>query len=766
MNTYARLPVAFSHGQGSRITDTEGKEYLDALSGIAVSTLGHAHPKLVAAIAAQAGRVLHTSNLYGITGQEQLADKLCERSGMQEVFFCNSGCEANEAAIKLARFYGHKQGIESPTIIVMEKAFHGRTMATLSATGNRKTQAGFEPLVHGFLRVPYDDLEAIKSIAEHNNNIVAVMLEIIQGEGGIHLASIEFQKGLRQLCDEKGWLLICDEVQCGMGRTGKWFAHQWAGIKPDVMPLAKGLGSGVPIGAVVAGPRAANIFQPGNHGTTFGGNPLAMRAGVETIRIMEEDELLANAATVGAHLKAALQAALGSLPGVKEVRGQGLMLGVELAKPCGVLVGQAAEAGLLISVTAESVIRIVPPLILTTTEADEIVARLTQTYAKPAFGLTTTQVGDETVAVNEEILLRKPFGQLLHFRRDTTRRDPKVLVVAPMSGHFATLHTHIDDLVESLRLVTPRGVVATRRLPASGAGPAPDRWFIGSEGALGVITEAWVRLAERPRFRASATLAFTDFLGGAGFVRAVAQAGLYPANLRVLDPLEALMNGAGTGQALALLAFESADHPLGAWLEEALRCARDHGATVLAQSQKEEPARVHGASERAPGAEPAEHWRAAFLRAPYLRDALVQRGLLVETFETAVTWDRFPAFHKAVTAATERAIREVCGRGLLTCRLTHAYPDGVAPYYTVVAPARRGAELEQWAAIKDAATEALLTEGGTTTHHHAVGRDFRPYYERERDPLFGHALSAVKRALDPEGLLNPGVLLAPGAGPP
>lgn len=333
------------------------------------------------------------------------------------------------------------------------------------------------------------------------------------------------------------------------------------------------------------------------------------------------------------------------------------------------------------------------------------------------------------------------------------------------SGHFATLHTHIDDLVESLRLVTPRGVVATRRLPASGAGPAPERLFIGSEGALGVITEAWVRLAERPRFRASATLGFNDFLSGAGFVRAVAQAGLYPANLRVLDPLEALMNGAGTGQALALLAFESADHPLGAWLEEALRCARDHGATVLAQSQKEEPARVQGATARAPGAEPAEHWRAAFLRAPYLRDALVQRGLLVETFETAVTWDRFPAFHQAVTAATERAIREVCGRGLLTCRLTHAYPDGVAPYYTVVAPARRGAELEQWAAIKDAATEALLTEGGTTTHHHATGRDFRPYYERERDPLFGHALSAVKRALDPEGLLNPGVLLAPGPGP-
>lgn len=331
------------------------------------------------------------------------------------------------------------------------------------------------------------------------------------------------------------------------------------------------------------------------------------------------------------------------------------------------------------------------------------------------------------------------------------------------SGHFATLHTHIDELVESLRVVTPSGVVATRRLPASGAGPAPERLFIGSEGALGVITEAWVRLAERPRFRASASLGFADFLSGAAFVRAVAQAGLYPANLRLLDPLEALMNGAGTGQALGLLAFESADHPVGAWLEQALRCARDHGATVLAQSQKEEPAQEQAAAARGKGTEPAESWRSAFLRAPYLRDALVQRGLLVETFETAVTWERFPAFHKAVTAATERAIREVCGQGLLSCRLTHAYPDGIAPYYTVIAPARRGAELEQWAAIKDAATKMLLAEGGTTTHHHAVGRDFRPYYEQERDPLFAHSLSAVKRALDPTGMLNPGVLLAPGA---
>jgi len=275
MNTYARLPVAFSHGQGSRITDTEGREYLDALSGIAVNTLGHAHPRLVSAIAGQAGRLLHTSNLYRIVEQETLSDKLAALSGMQEVFFCNSGCEANEAAIKLARYYGHKRGVETPTIIVMEKAFHGRTMATLSATGNRKTQAGFEPLVAGFLRVPYNDLEAIRNVAEHHQNIVAVMLEIVQGEGGINLASAEFQRGLRALCDEREWLLICDEVQCGMARTGKWFGYQHAGVQPDIATLAKGLGSGVPIGACLTGGRAAGLFGPGNHGSTFGGNPLA-----------------------------------------------------------------------------------------------------------------------------------------------------------------------------------------------------------------------------------------------------------------------------------------------------------------------------------------------------------------------------------------------------------------------------------------------------------------------------------------------------------
>lgn len=377
MNTYARLPVTFSHGQGSRITDTEGKEYLDALSGIAVSTLGHAHPKLVAAIAAQAGRMLHTSNLYRIREQELLADKLAEISGMQEVFFSNSGAEANEAAIKLARFYGHKKGIETPTIIVMEKAFHGRTMATLSATGNRKAQAGFEPLVSGFVRVPYDDLAAIKSVAEHNKNIVAVMLEMIQGEGGIHLASIEYQKGLRKFCDEQGWLLICDEVQCGMGRTGKWFGFEHAGVQPDIVTLAKGLGSGVPIGACLARGPAAGLFGPGNHGSTFGGNPLVATAALTTIETIEQDGLMANAERIGALIRQLFAESLAGVRGVLDIRGHGLMIGLELDRPCGDLVGQALAAGLLINVTADKVVRFLPPLIFTENEAKELVDRVT-----------------------------------------------------------------------------------------------------------------------------------------------------------------------------------------------------------------------------------------------------------------------------------------------------------------------------------------------------------------------------------------------------
>lgn len=375
MNTYARLPVTFSHGNGCRITDTEGKEYLDALSGIAVSTLGHAHPKLVAAIAAQAGRMLHTSNLYAIREQEQLSGKLAELSGMQEIFFCNSGCEANEAAIKLARFYGHKKGIDNPTIIVMEKAFHGRTMATLSATGNRKAQAGFEPLVSGFVRVPYDDLEAIKTVAEHNKNIVAVMLEIVQGEGGIHLASIEYQKELRKLCDEQGWLLICDEVQCGMARTGKWFGYQHAGIQPDVATLAKGLGSGVPIGACMVSGKAAGLFGPGNHGSTFGGNPLACTAALTTIETIKQDGLMANAERVGALIRQLMVDALAGCKGLVEIRGHGLMIGIELDRPCGELVGKALAAGVLINVTSDKVIRFLPSLIFSENEAKELVDR-------------------------------------------------------------------------------------------------------------------------------------------------------------------------------------------------------------------------------------------------------------------------------------------------------------------------------------------------------------------------------------------------------
>ena len=375
MNTYARLPVTFSHGEGCRITDTDGKEYLDALSGIAVSTLGHAHPRLVAAIAAQAGRMLHTSNLYRIAEQEQLADKLCALSGMAEVFFGNSGAEANEAAIKLARFYGHKKNVELPTVIVMEKAFHGRTMATLSATGNRKAQAGFEPLVSGFVRVPYGDIEAIKAVAEHNKNIVAVMLEIIQGEGGIHLADPVYYRGIRELCDSYDWLMICDEVQCGMGRTGKWFGYQQAGVQPDIATLAKGLGSGVPIGACMAGGKAAGLFGPGNHGSTFGGNPLAAKAALTTIDVMEQDGLLANAAQMGALIRQLFGEALAGVKGVVDIRGHGLMIGLELDRPCGALVGKALEAGLLINVTAECVIRFLPPLIFSERDARELVER-------------------------------------------------------------------------------------------------------------------------------------------------------------------------------------------------------------------------------------------------------------------------------------------------------------------------------------------------------------------------------------------------------
>ena len=375
MNTYGRLPIAMSHGQGCRVWDVNGKAYLDGLGGIAVNTLGHNHPKLVPALQDQIAKIIHSSNYYHVPGQEALAKKLVELSGMSNVFFCSTGLEANEAALKLARKFGHNKGIERPEIVVYEKAFHGRSIATLSATGNPKIQVGFGPLVEGFIRVPLNDIAALKKATAGNPNVVAVFFEAIQGEGGVNPMHLDYLRDARKLCDDNDWLLMIDEVQCGMGRTGKWFAHQWAGITPDVMPLAKGLGSGVPIGAVVAGPKAANIFQPGNHGTTFGGNPLAMRAGVETIRIMEEDGLIANATARGNQLRAVLQYALAAelaSGAVKEIRGQGLMVGIELAKPCSALTAQAAENGLLISVTADTVVRLVPPLIISAAEIDEL----------------------------------------------------------------------------------------------------------------------------------------------------------------------------------------------------------------------------------------------------------------------------------------------------------------------------------------------------------------------------------------------------------
>jgi len=369
MPTYGRLPIALSHGEGARVWDTEGRRYLDALAGIAVNTLGHKHPKLVPALQDQIEKMIHCCNYYQVPLQEELANMLVERSGLTNVFFCNSGLEANEAALKIARKYGHDKGIDRAEVVVYEKAFHGRSIATLSATGNPKVHAGFEPLLEGFVRVPLNDIAA-------RPNVTAVFLEVIQGEGGINPARNDYLQAVRALCDQQGWLLMLDEVQCGIGRTGKWFAHQWAGILPDVMPLAKGLGSGVPIGAVVCGPKAAHVLKPGNHGTTFGGNPLAMRAGVETIKIMEADGLMANATNVGTHLMSALQRELGELPGVKDIRGQGLMIGIELDRPCGVILTRALEAGVLLSVTADTVVRLLPPLIFTTAEADELVSVL------------------------------------------------------------------------------------------------------------------------------------------------------------------------------------------------------------------------------------------------------------------------------------------------------------------------------------------------------------------------------------------------------
>ncbi|HSD60953.1 MAG TPA: aspartate aminotransferase family protein [Burkholderiales bacterium] len=382
MNTYARLPVAFVRGEGCWLWDDQGKRYLDALSGIAVAGLGHCHPRLAKALCEQASTLIHTSNLYQVPKQEQLADRLCALSGMDNVFFCNSGAEANEAAIKLARLYGHRKGIELPTIIVMERAFHGRTLATLTATGSRKVQAGFEPLLSGFARVPYDDLDAIAQVAGHNQSVVAVLVEPFQGEGGVQVPQAHYLQGIRNLCNQRGWLMMLDEVQCGIGRTGSWFAFQHGGVHPDVMTLAKGLGNGVPIGACLAKGPAAGVFEPGKHGSTFGGQAFACTAALTTLDIIERDGLMQNAAETGDFMLSAFRARLGGAPGVVQVRGQGLMLGIELAKPCGDLVKRALERGLLINVTNENVIRLLPPLVIGRAEAETIVDMVSTAVAE------------------------------------------------------------------------------------------------------------------------------------------------------------------------------------------------------------------------------------------------------------------------------------------------------------------------------------------------------------------------------------------------
>jgi acetylornithine aminotransferase len=370
--------VAFERGQGVWLWDTQGKRYLDALCGIAVTGVGHAHPRLVQAIAAQAGRIVHASNLYRIPEQERLAGLLCELAAMDAAFFCNSGCEANEAAIKIARLFGHNKGVESPTIVVMEKAFHGRTIATLSATGSRKVQAGFEPLLSGFARVPYNDRAALATVAANDKNVVAVLVEPIQGEGGINVPDDGYLAHLRQVCDSQGWLLMLDEVQSGVGRTGKWFAHQHVGIKPDVMTLAKGLGNGVPIGACLATGPAAAVFKPGSHGSTFGGNPLAATAAYTTLQIIADEGLLDNATRIGDLIRTSLRDRFAGQGAIKDIRGKGLMVGIDLDRPCGELVQSALDRGLLLNVTADTVVRLLPPLIMQPTEAAQLIETLSR----------------------------------------------------------------------------------------------------------------------------------------------------------------------------------------------------------------------------------------------------------------------------------------------------------------------------------------------------------------------------------------------------
>lgn len=376
MNTFSPQDVAFARGEGAWLFTTDGRKILDGLAGIAVNGVGHAHPRLVKAIADQAGKIIHSSNLVNIPEQAALANKICVLSNMDNVFFGNSGAEANECAIKLARLYGHQRGIANPQIIVMERAWHGRTLATLAASGSRKAQAGFEPLVTGFIRVPYYDIAAISSIAEHNGDVVAVLVEVLQGEGGIYQARADYLRELRKLCTDKQWLMMIDEVQSGIGRTGKWFAHQWAGIVPDVMALAKGLGSGLPIGACVARGAAANVFKPGNHGTTFGAGPLVSVAALTTLAIMEDENLLDNATKMGTLIKAEFATSLSGMASIKEIRGMGLMLGIELDRPCAEVVKIALDHGVFINVTHDNVIRLLPPLTINAAEARELVVRV------------------------------------------------------------------------------------------------------------------------------------------------------------------------------------------------------------------------------------------------------------------------------------------------------------------------------------------------------------------------------------------------------
>jgi acetylornithine aminotransferase len=376
MATYNRLPVQFAKGEGIWLWDSDHRQYLDAISGIAVCGLGHAHPAVTQALCEQAATLVHTSNLYGVTLQAELAGRLCELSGMQRAFFCNSGAEANEAAIKIARLYGHGKGISCPTVIVMEQSFHGRTLATLTATGNRRIQAGFEPLVRGFIRVPFNDLDAIHTVAGNNSDTVAVLVEPVQGEGGINVPDSGYLEGVREICTANGWLMMLDEIQTGIGRTGEWFAWQHGDARPDVITLAKALGNGVPIGACLAQGAAAEVMQPGKHGTTFGGNPLACRAALAVLETITEEGLVSRAAGLGQRIRSGFASALAGLAGVSDIRGLGLMIGIELDRPCGELVSRAMQGGLLINVTAERVIRLLPPLILTDKQADMLVEQV------------------------------------------------------------------------------------------------------------------------------------------------------------------------------------------------------------------------------------------------------------------------------------------------------------------------------------------------------------------------------------------------------